>query len=204
MECKKCGDVVLAEKLVAHSQEIHDEEIGPAGLTITATTKAGSPRPRNIVMRACPECGVEMRSDSITKHCKIKHKVSYRYCSACSKYILKKYYKSHVRKHVSGEIAGEVEEEGADLDTSRDGEDEEERDEEDTEPMDTARPTVKGPSKIYNCVDCTRMFMSAEAHANHLRDMHGGEGGSVVLKLPKSAAAEEEEEAEDQLVIDDS
>lgn len=70
--------------------------------------------------------------------------------------------------------------------------------------MDTARPTVKGPSKIYNCVDCTRMFMSAEAHANHLRDMHGGEGGSVVLKLPKSAAAEEEEEAEDQLVIDDS
>ena len=38
-------------------------------------TKGSSPRPRPIIMRACPECGVEMRSDSITKHCKIKHKV---------------------------------------------------------------------------------------------------------------------------------
>ena len=38
--------------------------------------KQSSPRPRPIIMRACPECGVEMRSDSITKHCKLKHKVS--------------------------------------------------------------------------------------------------------------------------------
>ena len=37
--------------------------------------KQSSPRPRPIIMRACPECGVEMRSDSITKHCKLKHKV---------------------------------------------------------------------------------------------------------------------------------
>ena len=35
-----------------------------------------SPRPRPVIMRACPECGVEMRSDSIIKHCKIKHKVT--------------------------------------------------------------------------------------------------------------------------------
>merc|ERR1719220_49626 len=154
---------------------------------------------RTVIMRACPECGVEMRSDSITKHCKIKHKVSYRYCSACSKYILKKYFKSHVRKHEVGEIEGQPEDEG-ELDTSKDGEDDEEE-----EDMDTSTP-IKGPSKIYNCVDCTRMFMSAEAHANHLRDVHGGEGGSVVLKLPVDKSLESREEyeetADDELVID--
>ena len=69
------------------------------------------------------------------------------------------------------------------------------------------------PSKIYNCVDCTRMFMSAEAHANHLRDVHGGEGGSMVLKLPNDKSADkkvdkedatEEKADDDELVIDDS
>ena len=80
-----------------------------------------------------------------------------------------------------------------------------------------AKPT---PTKIYNCVDCTRMFMSAEAHANHLRDVHGGEGGSVVLKLPVDKTVdkkvdqsvedediqmdEDNEDKADELVIDDS
>merc|ERR1712241_785145 len=139
-----------------------------------------------------------------------KHKVSYRYCSSCSKYVLKKYYKSHVRKHDTGDTVEQVEEEG-ELDTSKDGEDEEE----DEEGMDTSDPAVKGPSKIYNCVDCTRMFMSAEAHANHLRDVHGGEGGSEVLKLPRDKMAEKnvenddnkednDENVDDELVIDDS
>merc|ERR1712013_452373 len=68
------------------------------GEEVPAAVKGSSPRPRNIIMRACPVCGVEMRSDSIPKHCKMKHKVSYRYCSACSKYVQKKYYKSHVRR----------------------------------------------------------------------------------------------------------
>ncbi len=26
-------------------------------------------------MRPCPECGVEMRAEAVTKHCKLKHKV---------------------------------------------------------------------------------------------------------------------------------
>jgi hypothetical protein len=196
VECGKCGDVVPVEQLGSHTQQIHGQEGGLAGLFV----KGSSPRPRPVVMRACPVCEVEMRSDSITKHCKIKHKVSYRYCSACTKYVLKKYYKSHVRKHNAGETEGHEDE--GDLDTSRDGEDEDERDEEE-DSMDTSDGPVKGPSKIYNCVDCTRMFMSAEAHSNHLRDMHGGEGGSLVLKLP-GAVVEDEDGGEDNLVIDDS
>ena len=97
-----------------------------------------------------------------------------------------------MRKHDTGDVAEQVEEEG-ELDTSKDGEDEEEDE-------DTSNPAV---TKIYNCVDCTRMFMSAEAHANHLREVHGGEGGSVVLKLPGNPE-EDEDVPEDQLVIDDS
>merc|ERR1719419_925973 len=155
VECKKCGDHVMKEFLGRHMRMIHGED-GPVAIT---PLKQSSPRPRNIIMRACPECGVEMRSDSITKHCKMKHKVSYRYCSACSKYVQKKYYKSHVRKHDTSDVVEPVEE-PEDLDTSKDGEDEEE----DEEAMDTSTSAGKVPSKIYNCVDCTRMFMSAEAH----------------------------------------
>ena len=66
-ECKKCGDHVMKEFMPRHMRMMHGEEPTPV--------KGTSPRPRNIIMRACPECGVEMRSDSITKHCKIKHKV---------------------------------------------------------------------------------------------------------------------------------
>merc|ERR1712130_638825 len=148
-------------------------------------------------MRACPECGVEMRSDSITKHCKIKHKVSYRYCSACAKYIQKKIFKSHLKKHESGELSGELapEEDENELDTSKDEENDDE--------MTDNETSSSAPSKIYNCVDCTRMFMSAEAHANHLRDVHGGEGGSVVLKLPSDKTKEKKmENSKDD--IDDS
>merc|ERR1719333_662288 len=100
IECKKCGDHVMKEFMPRHMRMTHGEEVAPV--------KGTSPRPRNIIMRACPECGVEMRSDSITKHCKIKHKVSYRYCSACSKYVMKKYFKSHLKKHESGELSGEL------------------------------------------------------------------------------------------------
>ena len=73
VECKKCGDHVMKEFLGRHMRMIHNEDISGSGSG--APVKQSSPRPRNIIMRACPECGVEMRSDSITKHCKIKHKV---------------------------------------------------------------------------------------------------------------------------------
>merc|ERR1719348_1512868 len=124
-ECKKCGDHVMKEFLGRHMRMIHGED-GPVAIT---PLKQSSPRPRNIIMRACPECGVEMRSDSITKHCKLKHKVSYRYCSACAKYIRKKEFKSHIKKHESGELTGDVapeeeDNEEGDLDTSKDDEDE--------------------------------------------------------------------------------
>jgi len=212
-ECKKCGDHVMKEFMPRHMRMTHGEEMPPV--------KGTSPRPRNIIMRACPECGVEMRSDSITKHCKIKHKVSYRYCSACSKYVMKKYFKSHLRKHENGELTGEVSQddediEDGDLDTSKDDEDEKDIDDEDSMDVQESNPSPKAPNKIYNCVDCTRMFMSAEAHANHLRDVHGGEGGSVVLKLPGDKMAEkkadkdenkddnDENADDDELVIDDS
>ena len=187
--------------------------------TAPDTHKQSSPRPRNIIMRACPECGVEMRSDSITKHCKLKHKVSYRYCSACAKYVQKKVFKSHLKKHESGELAGEVtrEEEENDLDTSKDEDDEAdeliiEDDVVTSEPYDTdtdaesKKKSLGSVNKIYNCFDCNRMFMSQEAHSNHLREVHGGEGGSVVLKLPTERRAEagEGEEAEEEDKVDDA
>ena len=127
--------------------------------------------------------------------------VSYRYCSACSK-----------RKN--GELTGEVsqddeENEDGDLDTSKDDEDEKDIDDEDSMDVQESNPSPKAPNKIYNCVDCTRMFMSAEAHANHLREVHGGEGGSDD-KVPEKKVDKDEnkdgndEKADDELVIDDS
>ena len=89
-----------------------------------------------------------------------------------------------------------VEEEN-DLDTSKDEEDEDVNDEEDSSEATSLANLKIAPSKIYNCVDCTRMFMSAEAHANHLRDVHGGEGGSLVLKLPADKLAEKKKEERD-------
>merc|ERR1719318_863612 len=107
------------------------------------------------------------------------------------------------------------ENEEGDLDTSKDDEDEKDIDDDDSMDVQESSPSPKAPNKIYNCVDCTRMFMSAEAHANHLRDVHGGEGGSVVLKLPGDKVAEKkvdrdenkeendenDENADDELVI---
>ena len=59
-ECDQCGDHVATEFLARHKRQEHG---------------TASPRPRPPVMRACPDCGVEMRAESINKHCKIKHKV---------------------------------------------------------------------------------------------------------------------------------
>ena len=141
--------------------------------------------------------------------------MSYRYCSACAKYIRKKEFKSHVKKHETRELTGDDNE----LDTSKDEDDDEliiedEAVTEEAESPEIDTKKISTPNKIYNCVDCTRMFMSAEAHANHLRDVHGGEGGSVVLKLPKEKTIEkkvdyeedmeEEDKADDELVIDDT
>ena len=72
VECKRCGDHVMKEFLGSHMRMEHGE------------SEAGNIRessPRDIIMRACPECGIEMRSDSIIKHCKMKHKVGCEFIS---------------------------------------------------------------------------------------------------------------------------
>ena len=138
--------------------------------------------------------------------------MSYRYCSVSSKYILKKDFNSHLRGLENGDKDKDEE-----LDPSNDDEDQELiiDDEPVTEEAAEIDPenTKSRISKIYNCFDCNRMFMSAEAHANHLRDVHGGEGGSVLLKLPRDKVngndieQESDEEVDkpdnDELVIDE-
>ena len=147
--------------------------------------------------------------------------MSYRYCSACSKYIQKKLFNLHLKKHENGELSGKIDiEDENDLD--KDDEDhmliiDDEPVTEEAEDIEVDNSRVNGSSvtldKIYNCFDCNRMFMSAEAQANHLRDVHGGEGGSVLLKLPMDKINENDIEQEpdeefekpeyDELVIDD-
>ena len=147
--------------------------------------------------------------------------MSYRYCSACSKYIQKKLFNLHLKKHENGELSGKIDiEDENDLD--KDDEDhmliiDDEPVTEEAEDIEVDNSRVNGSSvtldKIYNCFDCNRMFMSAEAQANHLRDVHGGEGGSVLLKLPRDKINENDIEQEpdeefekpeyDELVIDD-
>ena len=138
--------------------------------------------------------------------------MSYRYCSVSSKYILKKDFDSHLWGLENGDKDKDIE-----LDPSNDDEDQELiiDDEPVTEEAAEIDPenTKSRISKIYNCFDCNRMFMSAEAHANHLRDVHGGEGGSVLLKLPRDKVngndieQESDEEVDkpdnDELVIDE-
>ena len=51
----------------------------------------------------CLKFQVEMRAESVVKHCKLKHKMSYKFCTICSKYIAKMAFRSHCRKHVQGE-----------------------------------------------------------------------------------------------------
>ena len=138
--------------------------------------------------------------------------MSYRYCSVSSKYILKKDFDSHLWGLENGDKDKDEE-----LDPTNDDEDQELiiDDEPVTEEAAEIDPenTKSRISKIYNCFDCNRMFMSAEAHANHLRDVHGGEGGSVLLKLPRDKVngndieQESDEEVDkpdnDELVIDE-
>ena len=146
--------------------------------------------------------------------------MSYRYCSVSSKYILKKDFNSHLRELENGGLSEKNSIEDIvdkELDTSKDDEDQELiiDDEPVTEEAAEIDPEISKSriSKIYNCFDCNRMFMSAEAHANHLRDIHGGEGGSVLLKLPRDKVngndieQDSDEEVDkpdnDELVIDE-
>ncbi|XP_023338897.1 uncharacterized protein LOC111709457 isoform X2 [Eurytemora carolleeae] len=102
-ECIRCGDHVMSEFMENHLRKIHGE----------STRKSGSPRQQvsdPCILRMCPECSVEMREDCIIKHCRVEHKVEYKFCIDCSKYIPKKLYKVHVRLHEKGDLERGVEE----------------------------------------------------------------------------------------------
>ena len=49
-----------------------------------------------VKMRECPVCEVKMRLEGIVKHCKLKHKVTYKWCRPCEKYVLKRQYRGHI------------------------------------------------------------------------------------------------------------
>ena len=49
-----------------------------------------------VKMRECPVCEVKMRVEGIVKHCKLKHKVTYKWCRPCEKYVLKRQYRGHI------------------------------------------------------------------------------------------------------------
>jgi len=91
-ECMRCGDHVMSEFMDQHLRKIHGETV----------RKSTSPRPRVLELRACPECGEEMCAENVVKHCRLKHKVAYKFCPACSKYIPKKLIKVHIRLHEKG------------------------------------------------------------------------------------------------------
>ena len=49
-----------------------------------------------VTTRECTVCEVTMRVEGIVKHCKLKHKVTYKWCRPCQKYVLKKQYRGHI------------------------------------------------------------------------------------------------------------
>jgi len=110
MECSRCGDHVMTEFMENHLKKIHGE----------TNRKSSSPGLKE-GMRGCPECGMELEQDAVIKHCRVKHKVIYKLCSACSKFIPNKLFKVHMKLHERGELEGkdqeqeqEEEEEGLD------------------------------------------------------------------------------------------
>jgi hypothetical protein len=38
----------------------------------------------------------------VVKHCKLKHKMSYKFCNVCATYVAKMAFRAHCRKHVPG------------------------------------------------------------------------------------------------------
>ena len=59
----------------------------------------------------------------------------------------------------------------------------------------------KMPEKCFNCVPCNRIFMSAEAHLAHKRDVHGEDDQLLQDEDKKN---EKIEQSDSELVIDDT
>ena len=111
LECHVCGDHILKEFLDRHLKMNHPEENNqPTDLSVTSTPPAAASTAKSEVkLRDCPVCEVKMRVEGIVKHCKLKHKMSFKWCRPCEKYVGKKLYKSHIQsaEHKSNVNEGE-------------------------------------------------------------------------------------------------
>ena len=148
VECHICGDHILRNFLDRHLKMNHHNEVvnmlggGNNNLTdenfrendIQILNNGGGNGTGNgtgknnivdVKMRDCPVCQVKMRIEGIVKHCKLKHKMNFKWCRPCEKYILKKQFKTHIQ---SGENKTQVNE-GEKHSSHEDGEDEDDLDE---------------------------------------------------------------------------
>ena len=144
VECHICGDHILRNFLDRHLKMNHNEVLGGNNNLNTENSREnddddiqvinngggagnGSSGKHNVdvKMRDCPVCEVKMRIEGIVKHCKLKHKMNFKWCRPCEKYILKKQFKTHIQ---SGEHKTQVNE-GEKHSSHEDGEDEDDLDE---------------------------------------------------------------------------
>ena len=112
LECQVCGDHILKQFLDRHLKMNHPEENNkPTDLSVTSAPKTSTPAAaKNVVkLRECPVCEVKMRVEGIVKHCKLKHKMSFKWCRPCEKYVGKKLFKTHIQsaEHKSNVNKGE-------------------------------------------------------------------------------------------------
>ena len=131
-ECHICGDHIMKEFLDRHLKMNHNEVLGNNNATINATSDppvvasvSNNTKTNNgdVKLRDCPVCEVKMRVEGIVKHCKLKHKMNFKWCRPCEKYIVKKQYKTHIQ---SGEHKAHVNE--GEKHSSHEDEDEDEDD----------------------------------------------------------------------------
>lgn len=97
VECHICGDHIIREFLDRHLKMNHDN------------IDAAKVDQQQIKMRECPVCEVKMRVEGIVKHCKSKHKVTYKWCRPCEKYVLKKQYRTHIQSSGHRELVNDAE-----------------------------------------------------------------------------------------------
>lgn len=74
-ECHICGDHIMKEFLDRHLKMNHVNEAD---------------------LKECPVCSLKMRLEGVVKHCKAKHKVTYKYCRPCGLFVVKKQFRGHI------------------------------------------------------------------------------------------------------------
>lgn len=120
-----------------------------------------------IIMRSCPVCHVEMRAESVVKHCKTKHKVSYNYCNTCSTYILKKVFRMHCKTHKTDDKKDNSAASAHNaIEMTEDDDDTTDNDE-----TDDSKKVMK-KNKVFNCKQCNKLFLAQELYENHVKENH--------------------------------